>query len=82
MKEKLTMTRLKYLAVPALLLTAAVVQSAPAAAWGCHRSCEWGGALGFHRHVGPLCRPMKCWPRAPFPGRWFVDAFGERHCRW
>ena len=76
------MTRLKYLAIPAVLLGAAFAQAAPAAAWGCHRSCEWGGALGFHRHVGPLCRPVACGPRARFPGRCWVDGGGFRHCRW
>lgn len=48
---------------------------------GCHRSCEWGRALGWHRH-GAACRPIKCWPRAVYPNRCWVDAYGVRRCRW
>lgn len=76
------MTRLKYFAIPALALSALIPLAAPAQAWGCHRSCEWGAGLGFHRHVGAYCRPVLCRPLTPFPGRCFVDAWGERHCRW
>ncbi|MFN3625416.1 MAG: hypothetical protein ACK4TP_15295 [Hyphomicrobium sp.] len=75
------MSRLKYLAVPALAL-AALVQAVPAEAHGCHRSCEWGPGRGFHRHVGPYCRPILCRPRAVYPGRCWVDGWGVRHCRW
>ena len=49
---------------------------------GCHRSCEWGPALRWHRHVGPACRPIGCYPRAVNPGRCWVDGRGIRHCRW
>jgi hypothetical protein len=49
---------------------------------GCHRSCEWGPALRWHRHVGPACRPVGCWPRAVHPHRCWVDWRGIRHCRW
>jgi hypothetical protein len=34
----------------------------------CNRVCrkgpveEWGGAVGWHRHVGKACRPVKCTP--------------------
>lgn len=49
---------------------------------GCHRSCEWGRALRWHRHVGPVCRPVGCWPRAVHPNRCWVDGRGFRHCRW
>jgi len=49
---------------------------------GCHRSCEWGPVLRWHRHVGPSCRPVGCWPRAAHPGRCWVDWAGVRHCRW
>lgn len=49
---------------------------------GCHRSCEWGPALRWHRHVGPLCRPLACYPRAARPNRCWVDAWGVRRCRW
>jgi hypothetical protein len=48
---------------------------------GCHRSCEHGPVLGWHRH-GAYCRPIACAPRAVFPGRCFVDRFGVRRCRW
>ena len=33
---------------------------------GCHRACvlgrvpRWGGAIRFHRHVGPNCVPVRC----------------------
>jgi len=33
---------------------------------GCHRACRvgrvprWGGAIRFHRHVGPACVPVRC----------------------
>jgi hypothetical protein len=49
---------------------------------GCHRSCEWGPVLRWHRHIGPACRPVACWPRAVNPRRCWVDAAGYRHCRW
>lgn len=49
---------------------------------GCHRSCEWGPALRWHRHAGPACRPVGCWPRAAYPNRCWVDWRGIRHCRW
>lgn len=49
---------------------------------GCHRSCEWGPALRWHRHVGPACRPNGCWPRAAHPHRCWVDWRGVRRCRW
>ncbi len=35
----------------------------------CNRLCErgpveeWGGAVRWHRHVGRLCRPVRCTPR-------------------
>lgn len=48
---------------------------------GCHRSCEWGRVLRWHRH-GAACRPIKCWPRAVYPNRCWVDAYGVRRCRW
>jgi hypothetical protein len=48
---------------------------------GCHRSCEWGPA-GWHRHVGPFCQRVGCYPRAWFPNRCFIDRWGVRHCRW
>jgi hypothetical protein len=49
---------------------------------GCHRSCEWGPYLRWHRHVGPGCVPVGCFPRAPFPDRCWIDGWGVRHCRW
>jgi hypothetical protein len=49
---------------------------------GCHRSCEWGPYLRWHRHVGPGCRPVGCWPRAVYPHRCWIDGRGIRHCRW
>jgi hypothetical protein len=49
---------------------------------GCHRSCEWGPVLRWHRHVGPYCRPIGCWPRAAYPHRCWVDGAGIRRCRW
>ena len=49
---------------------------------GCHLSCEWGPVLRWHRHVGPACRPIACWPRAAHPNRCWVDGRGYRHCRW
>lgn len=49
---------------------------------GCHRSCEWGSVRGWHRHVGVLCRPVRCVPRAAFPHRCWVDYRGVRRCRW
>ena len=49
---------------------------------GCHRSCEWGPVLGWHRHVGGYCRPIACVPRAAEPNRCWVDRWGERRCRW
>lgn len=48
---------------------------------GCHRSCEFGPALGWHRH-GALCRPIACAPRAVHPARCWVDRWGVRRCRW
>jgi hypothetical protein len=48
---------------------------------GCHRSCELGPA-GWHRHVGPYCARVACYPRAWYPNRCFVDRWGYRHCRW
>jgi hypothetical protein len=50
--------------------------------FGCHRSCEWGPVLRWHRHVGPGCVPVGCYPRAPYPHRCWVDGWGARHCRW
>lgn len=47
---------------------------------GCHRSCETG-PYGWHRH-GAACVRIACVPRAPYPGRCWVDAYGIRHCRW
>jgi hypothetical protein len=36
---------------------------------GCHNSLcrrgpveEWGGAVRWHRHAGPMCRPVRCSP--------------------
>jgi hypothetical protein len=49
--------------------------------WGCHRSCELG-PRGWHRHVGPYCARVACWPRAEHPNRCFVDRWGVRRCRW
>jgi hypothetical protein len=49
---------------------------------GCHLSCEWGPVLRWHRHVGPGCRPIACWPRASYPNRCWVGRYGVRHCRW
>jgi hypothetical protein len=49
--------------------------------WGCHRSCELGPA-GWHRHVGPYCARVACWPRAWNPHRCWVDRWGVRRCRW
>jgi hypothetical protein len=49
---------------------------------GCHRSCEWGPVLTWHRHVGPACHPVGCVPRAAYPNRCWVDWRGVRHCRW
>jgi hypothetical protein len=49
--------------------------------WGCHRSCE-AGPGGWHRHVGPYCVRVACYPRAWNPNRCFVDRWGVRHCRW
>jgi hypothetical protein len=49
---------------------------------GCHLSCEWGPVLRWHRHVGPGCRPIACWPRAAHPNRCWVHWRGFRHCRW
>jgi hypothetical protein len=48
---------------------------------GCHRSCELGPA-GWHRHVGPYCGRVVCWPRAWDPHRCWVDRWGVRRCRW
>jgi len=50
--------------------------------WGCHRSCEWGPDRGWHRHAGPACVPVACYPRAEYPDRCWVDWRGIRHCRW
>ncbi|RAI40964.1 hypothetical protein [Rhodoplanes roseus] len=47
---------------------------------GCHRSCEFGPARGWHRH-GALCTPIACVPMAVAPGRCFVDRWGVRRCR-
>ena len=49
--------------------------------WGCHRSCE-AGPGGWHRHVGPYCARVACYPGAWYPNRCFVDRWGYRHCRW
>ena len=49
---------------------------------GCHRSCEWGPVLRWHRHIGPGCAPVGCLPRAVYPNRCWVDGWGVRHCRW
>jgi hypothetical protein len=57
-------------------------------AFGCHRSCErgpvprWGDVVRWHRHAGPGCAPVACYPRAAYPNRCWVDGFGVRHCRW
>lgn len=48
---------------------------------GCHRSCERGPVLGWHRH-GVACRPIACWPRAVRPHRCWIGRYGVRHCRW
>jgi hypothetical protein len=48
---------------------------------GCHRSCEAGPAIGWHRH-GFLCRPNACMPLAPAPHRCWIDRAGVRRCRW
>jgi hypothetical protein len=53
----------------------------------CHRSCEFGyiprwGVRRWHRHVGPGCHPVRCVPRAAYPNRCWVDAYGVRRCRW
>lgn len=48
---------------------------------GCHRSCELGPA-GWHRHVGPYCARVACYPRARYPHRCWIDRWGVRHCRW
>jgi hypothetical protein len=48
---------------------------------GCHRSCELGPA-GWHRHVGPYCARVACYPRAAHPNRCWVDRWGVRRCRW
>jgi hypothetical protein len=50
-------------------------------AWGCHRSCE-SGPRGWHRHVGPYCVRVACYPRARNPHRCFIDRWGVRRCRW
>jgi len=50
-------------------------------AHACHRSCEWGPVLGWHRHVGG-CHPVACLPRAASPNRCFVNRYGQRICRW
>ncbi len=61
------------LALVALTVTAAPI-SQPASAvknaaeetsmvdkvWGCHGFCAWGSVRGWHRHVGPRCRPVAC----------------------
>ena len=70
-------------AAPVGALTgAADTDSAIIKAHGCHRSCEWGPVLRWHRHVGPACAPVACWPRAANPNRCWVDWRGIRHCRW
>lgn len=51
-------------------------------AHACHRSCEWGPVLRWHRHVGRGCAVVACVPLAPQPNRCWVDAWGVRHCRW
>lgn len=48
---------------------------------GCHRSCEYGPVLGWHRH-GAGCRPIACRPAAVYPNRCFVNRYGVRYCRW
>ncbi len=50
-------------------------------AHGCHRSCEWGPVLRWHRH-GAGCHPIACFPRAVHPHRCWVDAWGVHRCRW
>ena len=50
--------------------------------WGAHRSCEWGPARGWHRHVGLAAIPVPCAPAAAQPFRCWRDYFGVRHCRW
>ena len=49
--------------------------------WGCHRSCE-DGPRGWHRHVGPNCVRVACYPQAWHPNRCYVDRWGVRRCRW
>jgi hypothetical protein len=65
-------------AIRSIVMPDSLVQEAH----GCHLSCEWGLVLKWHRHVGPFCRPIACWPRAVNPHRCWVDAWGVRHCRW
>lgn len=48
---------------------------------GCHRSCELGPVIGWHRH-GVYCRPIACAPLAPHPHRCWIDWAGVRHCVW
>lgn len=48
---------------------------------GCHRSCEAGPVIGWHRH-GLLCRPIACVPLAPVPHRCWIDWAGVRRCFW
>lgn len=68
-------------ALPFLPAAPAVPDGAVIKAHACHRSCEWGPVLRWHRHAAH-CRPLACLPRAVHPGRCFVDRYGVRHCRW
>lgn len=68
-------------ALPVLPPAAPAADSAVIKVHGCHRSCEWGPVLRWHRH-GAYCRAIACVPRAVFPGRCFVDRYGVRRCRW
>lgn len=68
-------------ALPAIPSSPADGNSAVIQVHGCHRSCEWGPARGWHRHSA-ACVPIRCVPRAVNPGRCFVDRFGIRRCRW
>lgn len=90
-------TRYFYAILAAAVLVVAVVSAAiafPAApvvpgtvggrmtqVHGCHRSCEAGPVIGWHRH-GLLCRPIACVPLAPAQHRCWIDRAGVRRCRW
>jgi hypothetical protein len=61
------------------LKDAAAADSLVHKVWGCHRSCELGPG-GWHRHVGPYCVRVACWPQAKRPFRCWVGRWGKRHC--